>query len=130
MKFLEKYLEKYLVKFQAKYQVRYLAKYLVKFQVKYQVKNQVRYQAKNQQSQPNQPNLQKYLRALGLLRAEKGVSSLTKVKIIEMMLDRTFGKPDTAVKVTTEQQSVEEAQAELEAIFGVVAADPGDGVVH
>ena len=67
---------------------------------------------------------------LKLLKAEKGVSALTKVKIIEMMLDRTFGKPDTAVKVTTEQQSVEEAQAELEAIFGAVAVEPGDGVVH
>ena len=59
-----------------------------------------------------------------------GVSALTKVKIIEMMLDRTFGKPDTAVKLTTEQQSVEEAQAELEAIFGSIADIPGDGVVH
>ena len=67
---------------------------------------------------------------LKLLRAEKGVSPLTKVKIIEMMLDRTFGKPDTAVRVTTEQQTVEEAQAELEAIFGSLADDPGDGVVH
>lgn len=67
---------------------------------------------------------------LKLLKAESGVSALTKVKIIEMMLDRTFGKPDTAVKVTTEQQTVEEAQAELEAIFGSFADDPGDGVVH
>ena len=67
---------------------------------------------------------------LKLLKAEKGVSALTKVKIIEMMLDRTFGKPDTAVKVMTEQQSVEEAQAELEAIFGSIADEPGDGVVH
>ncbi len=67
---------------------------------------------------------------LKLLKAEKGVSALTKVKIIEMMLDRTFGKPDTAVKLTTEQQSVEEAQAELEAIFGSMEDIPGDGVVH
>lgn len=67
---------------------------------------------------------------LNLLRAKSGVSPLTKVKIIEMMLDRTFGKPDTAVKVTTEQQSVEEAQAELEAIFCSFTDDPGDGVVH
>ena len=67
---------------------------------------------------------------LNLLRAKSGVSALTKVKIIEMMLDRTFGKPDTAVKLTTEQQSVEEAQAELEAIFGSIADDSGDGVVH
>ena len=67
---------------------------------------------------------------LNLLRAEKGVSSLTKVKIIEMMLDRTYGKPDTAVKVTTEQLTVEEAQAELEAIFGAVSDDADGGVLH
>jgi len=67
---------------------------------------------------------------LNLLRAKTGVSALTKVKIIEMMLDRTFGKPDTAVRVTTELPSVEEAQAELEAIFGTVPDAPEGGVVH
>ena len=65
---------------------------------------------------------------IGLLKAETGVSSLTKVKIIEMMLDRVFGKPDTAVRVTTEQLSVEDAQAELERIFGSAPEDHGGAV--
>ena len=67
---------------------------------------------------------------LGLLKAKTGVSALTKVKIIEMMLDRTFGKPDTAVRVTTELPTVEEAQAELEAIFGTMSDASEGGVVH
>ncbi len=67
---------------------------------------------------------------LNLLRAKTGVSALTKVKIIEMMLDRTFGKPDTAVRVTTELPTVEEAQAELEAIFGTMSDASEGGVVH
>lgn len=67
---------------------------------------------------------------LGLLKAKSGVSALTKVKIIEMMLDRTFGKPDTAVRVTTELPTVEEAQAELEAIFGTMPEASEGGVVH
>jgi hypothetical protein len=39
---------------------------------------------------------------------------------MEMVLDRTFGKPEAAIKLTSAQQNVEAAQARLEAIFGHV----------
>ena len=57
---------------------------------------------------------------LKLLKAEKGVSALTKVKIIEMMLDRAMGKPEAAIHVTTTQQSVEAAQARIAAIVSQI----------
>ena len=57
---------------------------------------------------------------LRLLKAEKGVSALTKVKIIEMMLDRAMGKPEASIHVTTTQQSVEAAQARIAAIVSQI----------
>ncbi len=63
-----------------------------------------------------------------LLNAPK-VPAIAKVRILEIILERTYGKPDTAIKLSAEQQSVEAAQAELEAIFGRKAAGEGS-VVH
>ncbi len=57
---------------------------------------------------------------IDMLKAEKGVSPLTKVKIIEMMLDRAMGKPEAAIHVTTTQQSVEAAQARIAAIVSQI----------
>ena len=51
-----------------------------------------------------------------MLKSER-VAALAKVRIIEIILERTFGKVESAVKVTSTQESVEAAQAELEAIF-------------
>ena len=51
-----------------------------------------------------------------MLKSER-VAALAKVRIIEIILERTFGKVESAVKVTSAQESVEAAQAELEAIF-------------
>ena len=45
------------------------------------------------------------------------VPAVAKVRILEIILERTFGKVESAVKVTNTQESVEAAQAELEAIF-------------
>ncbi len=57
---------------------------------------------------------------INMLKAEKGVSPMTKVKIIEMMLDRAMGKPEAAIHVTTTQQSVEAAQARIAAIVSQI----------
>ena len=45
------------------------------------------------------------------------VAALAKVRIIEIILERTFGKVENPVKVTNAQESIEQAQAELDAIF-------------
>ena len=58
------------------------------------------------------------------------VAALAKVRIIEIILERTFGKVESAVKVTNTQESVEAAQAELEAIFASFDQSSEDGVVH
>ena len=63
-----------------------------------------------------------------LLNAPK-VPAIAKVRILEIILERTYGKPDTAIKLSAEQLSVEAAQAELEAIFGKKVSSEGS-VVH
>ena len=50
-----------------------------------------------------------------LLNAPK-VPAIAKVRILEIILERTYGKPETALKLTTAQQSVEAAQARIAAI--------------
>ena len=77
----------------------------------------------------------KALTPLALEKMEKmlkndHVAALAKVRIIEIILERTFGKVESAVKVTNTQESVEAAQAELEAIFASFDQSPEDGVVH
>ena len=52
----------------------------------------------------------------GMLENDR-VAALAKVRIIEIILERTFGKVENPVKVTNAQESIEQAQAELDAIF-------------
>ncbi len=47
-------------------------------------------------------------------------SPMVKVRIMEIILERTYGKPETSIKLTNAQQNVEAAQERLEAIFGHV----------
>ena len=47
---------------------------------------------------------------------DKQVPAVVKVRLIEIILERTFGKPEAAVKLTTVSQSVEAAQERIEAI--------------
>ena len=42
--------------------------------------------------------------------------AIAKVRILEIILERTFGKPETSLKLTSAQQSVEAAQARIAAI--------------
>ena len=77
----------------------------------------------------------KALTPLALEKMEKmlkndHVAALAKVRIIEIILERTFGKVESAVKVTNTQESVEAAQAELEAIFASYEDSSEGGVVH
>lgn len=58
------------------------------------------------------------------------IAALAKVRLIEIILERTFGKVESAVKVTSAQESVEAAQAELEAIFASFSEKAVDGVVQ
>ena len=54
-----------------------------------------------------------------MLRKDK-VPPMVKVRIMEIILERTYGKPETSIKLTNAQQNVEAAQERLEAIFGHV----------
>jgi hypothetical protein len=51
-----------------------------------------------------------------MLDAER-LSSIAKVRIIEIILERAYGKVETAVKVTENKVTVEEAQAKIDDIF-------------
>ncbi len=58
------------------------------------------------------------------------IAALAKVRLIEIILERTFGKVEAPVKVTNTQETVEAAQAELEAIFAAYPDDAEGGAVH
>ena len=44
------------------------------------------------------------------------VPAIAKVRILEIILERTYGKPETAIRLNSEAQSAEAARARLEAI--------------
>ena len=44
------------------------------------------------------------------------VPAIAKVRILEIILERTYGKPETAIKLNADVQSNEAARARLEAI--------------
>ncbi len=50
-----------------------------------------------------------------MLNAPK-VPAIAKVRILEIILERTYGKPETAIRLNGEAQSAEAARARLEAI--------------
>ena len=50
-----------------------------------------------------------------LLNSAK-VPAIAKVRILEIILERTYGKPETAIKLNSDAQSNEAARARLEAI--------------
>ena len=50
-----------------------------------------------------------------MLNAPK-VPAIAKVRILEIILERTYGKPETAIRLNNEAQSAEAARARLEAI--------------
>ena len=54
-------------------------------------------------------------RMVALLDAPK-VPAIAKVRILEIILERTYGKPETSIKLTNAQQNVEAAQERIAAI--------------
>ena len=61
-----------------------------------------------------------------MLRSPK-VAPIVKVRIMEMVLERTFGKPEASVRLTSAQQNVEAAQARIAAIVSAIRiADESD----
>ena len=54
-----------------------------------------------------------------MLRSPK-VASIVKVRIMEMVLERTFGKPETSVRLTSALQNVEAVQARIAAIVSAI----------
>ena len=62
-----------------------------------------------------------------MLRSPK-VPPIVKVRIMEMILERTYGKPEASVRLTSAQQNVEAAQARIAAIVSAIRiADDCDG---
>ena len=57
--------------------------------------------------------------------ASPRVPAIAKVRILEIILERTYGKPETSLKLTSAQQSVEAAQARIAAIVSHIRI--GDG---
>ena len=50
-----------------------------------------------------------------MLRKDK-VPPMVKVRIMEIILERTYGKPETSIKLTNAQHNVEAAQERIAAI--------------
>ena len=55
------------------------------------------------------------------------VSAIAKVRIMEIILERTYGKTEAALKLTTAQQSVEASQARIAALVSRIRIGDGDG---
>ena len=57
------------------------------------------------------------------------VPAAVKVRLIEIILERTYGKPEAAVKLTTVSQSVEAAQERIAAIVSRIRIREDQGSV-
>ena len=53
---------------------------------------------------------------IGSMLGDPKVPAVVRVRLIEIILERTYGKPEAAVKLTTVHQSVEAAQERIAAI--------------
>ena len=51
---------------------------------------------------------------------DEKVPPAVRVRIMEIILERTYGKPEAAIKLTTAQQSVEAAQTRISAIVSQI----------
>ena len=56
------------------------------------------------------------VRQMGDMLGNTKVSPMVKVRIMEIILERTYGKPETSIKLTNAQQNVEAAQERIAAI--------------
>ena len=56
------------------------------------------------------------VRQMGNMLSNTKTSPMVKVKIMEMVLERTYGKPEASIKLSNAQQNVEAAQERIAAI--------------
>ena len=56
------------------------------------------------------------VRQMGDMLGNTKVPPMVKVRIMEIILERTYGKPETSIKLTNAQQNVEAAQERIAAI--------------
>jgi hypothetical protein len=54
------------------------------------------------------------------------IPAMVKVRIMEIVLERTFGKPEAAIRLSTAQQNVEAAQERISAIVSQIRIGGGD----
>ena len=50
---------------------------------------------------------------MGEMLHSNKIPAIVKVRIMEIVLERTFGKPEAAIRLSTAQQNVEAAQARI-----------------
>ena len=48
------------------------------------------------------------------------IPAIVKIRIMEIVLERTFGKPEAAIRLSTAQQNVEAAQERISAIVSKI----------
>ena len=60
------------------------------------------------------------VRQMGEMLGNAKVPAMVKVRIMEIVLERTFGKPEAAIRLSTAQQNVEAAQARISAIVSQI----------
>ena len=60
------------------------------------------------------------VRQMGNMLSNTKTSPMVKVKIMEMILERTYGKPEASIKLSNAQQNVEAAQERIAAIVGKI----------
>ena len=58
-------------------------------------------------------------RMVALLDSPK-VPAIAKVRILEIILERTYGKPESSIKLVSAQQSVEAARARIAAVVSAI----------
>ncbi len=59
----------------------------------------------------------KAIRKLGEMLDADRLSSIAKVRIIEIILERAYGKVESSIKVTENKVTMEEAQARIDDLF-------------
>ena len=59
----------------------------------------------------------KAIKKLGEMLEADRLSSIAKVRIIEIILERAYGKVESSIKVTENKVTMEEAQAEIDKMF-------------
>ena len=57
------------------------------------------------------------IRKLGEMLDADRLSSIAKVRIIEIILERAYGKVESSIKVTENKVTMEEAQAKIDDLF-------------